>query len=140
VLELPKELGPVQKAFNIAEEGSFIISVKNPDVLSKKSTGESAGLQEKQKATLPTNLKQKFADKRWIAVNPPEFLDYDHAEILFIAASDDLIEEFGKTGEEIEAEEKKDARKVNRETLFKELRLKHKEIGPIEPLLKGRWK
>jgi len=45
VLELPKELGEVQKAFHIHEEGSFIISVKNPK---REAKGFFRGLAKKR--------------------------------------------------------------------------------------------
>lgn len=32
MLELPEEIGEVQEAFNIAKEGSYIVTAKNPTI------------------------------------------------------------------------------------------------------------
>jgi len=135
ILELPSNLGNVQKAFHLHEEGSFIISVKNPE-RSRKGSGFQ-GLNKKAK--FPEHLQDIFHGLSWSPVDPTEFLEYENSEILFIGASDNLIEEFGKTGEIIEKEEKEDVKKITKDSLFKELQLSKKEHPP-EPLFNGRWK
>ena len=70
VLELPEIPGPTQKEFEIKKEASYIVSVKNPDVI---IPGFKAF--EKRKPDYPANIKHKFGDKRWINVEDPELLN-----------------------------------------------------------------
>jgi len=129
VLELPKELSEVQKAFNLDKEGSFILAVKNPDMMFKR---------EGSKPKYPPKLANLFDQKRWIPANPPELLDHRGTEVLFIGAREDLKEEFGATGAKVEEMEKLEHYKINDDKLFMELRLNKAEI-PTDPL-HGKWK
>jgi hypothetical protein len=138
VLELPEEPTGIQKAFNIAKEGSYVISVKNPD-----APGVSFMRKEK-KAEYPEELKKYFVGKtgtqlRFTTNVHPTLLDYEGTEILFISASDDLKEEFGEVGEYIEELEHVDAKKVTSDKLWKELHIKKTDF-PAEPLLQNEWK
>ncbi|KAJ9123194.1 hypothetical protein QFC22_001387 [Naganishia vaughanmartiniae] len=90
---LPQEPGEVQKAFNIASEGSFTLSVKNP----KYGDPPQAGL--KNKAEFPEELQSQMGDLRWHAADPASYLDYPNAEILLIASHTDGITH--DVGEEI---------------------------------------
>jgi hypothetical protein len=63
VLELPDDIGTVQKAFNIQHEGSFIISVKNPDIPSPFGYTTQA-------PDYPKDLTDLFEGKRWRSANP----------------------------------------------------------------------
>lgn len=129
VLELPKELSEVQKAFNLDKEGSFVLALKNPDMMFKR---------EESKPQYPPKLASLFDQKRWIPANPPELLDYKGAEVILIGARQDLKEEFGATGAKVEEMEKMEHYKINDDKLFNELRLNKAEI-PIDPL-HGKWK
>lgn len=80
VLQKPNRLGEVQKDFNLKESDDFLVSVKNPQIPSPPHTG----LSEAQKANYPQALQNKFQDKHFIPLSPPEFLYYPGAEILFI--------------------------------------------------------
>ena len=60
VLELPKEAGPAQDEFDVKEEASYVISVKNPKI----STPGAPGAQKPP--SYPTSLQEKFGDRRWI--------------------------------------------------------------------------
>lgn len=136
VLELPKDIGRVQKAFHIQKEGSYIIAVKNPspDLASRD------GFEPPERAHLPDELLEKFKGKRWIPVVPVSLLDHEHVELIIIGASDDLKEELGSLGQQLEREEEKDARahNLNDNTLFEELHMSKKTHPPL-PLLKGTW-
>jgi len=134
VLELPHEPGEVQKAFNIEKEGSYIIAVKNPSI----PNPPGAGLQPEKKATFPEELAHKFGNKRWIPLNPPTLLDFDGTELLIIAAKEDIVQEFGDKGEELEKDEIEDLKKLTDSSLFEELHL-GKKVHPPEPLLQGTW-
>jgi len=125
VLELPKEIGEVQKAMHIAQEGSMIITVKNPEKTTKKFE-------------YPENLQKLFEGRSYNPVSPPALLDYEGAEIILIGASDDLVAELGEVGEEVERYSELDAKRLTDDKLYKELHLNIKD-HPIEPLRDGTW-
>ncbi|KAI9136486.1 hypothetical protein BKA69DRAFT_146866 [Paraphysoderma sedebokerense] len=142
VLEIPHEPGEVQKAFNVRKEGSFILSVKNPQT----SNPMYAGLGPEKKAHYPEQMEQLFAGRRFIATNPPSFLNFEGCELLFIGSSHDIVEELGSVGEEIKNEEikeeedsginLKDAKSLD-EKVFADLHFKKGQF-PTESL-HGLW-
>lgn len=127
VLELPKKTGEVQDELNIEEQASYIITVKNPE---KGSPG--AGLQKNRNACYPESLQQKFGNKRFSELDPVDFLDYERAEFILIASSDDIKEELGI---ELKAEDES----LTSANIFSDLKL-DKSKRPIKPLLEGEWK
>ncbi|KAI9104502.1 hypothetical protein DFS34DRAFT_196972 [Phlyctochytrium arcticum] len=136
VLSLPETPTEVQKAFNIQSEGSYILSIKNPTVSSAPGTG----LHGPQKAQLPPAFQSLFKQLRFIPANPPALLDFQHTEILLIGASDDVGNELGREGQELEQMEEeahKEIVKLEDEHLFDELRLDKMEFK-TEPLF-GEW-
>jgi hypothetical protein len=127
VLELPEEPGPPQEAFNIAEEGSYILSVKNP---------EHPGLHDAKSAegrpvAFPKRLQQRFRGRRFIGADPPDFLDYAGVELLLVGAASDVIEELG-----VQLESQRETAATAE--IFNDLRLE-KSRQAIEPLLQGEW-
>jgi hypothetical protein len=124
---LPDKPKEVQRALNIEEEASYIISVKNPD----QPSPEGVGLDEDRQADFPKKLQGKFRGRRFADLDPSDFLNYEGAELLFIGATEDVSEGLGI---ELEAEEKSESTAE----IFKDLRLE-KSQHPIEPLLKGEW-
>jgi len=141
VLEVPEKIGAVQHAFNIEHEGSFILTVKNPT--SNASKGLSAG----QKASYPKELQDKFEGKSWMPVEPTKLMDYEGAQLLLIGAKENIVEELGQVGKDLEetaSEEEyelgdRDHRyKLAEEEVFHALHMHHKE-HPAQPLLKGIW-
>lgn len=83
-------------------------------------------------------MQKKFEDKKWTTLTPPTFLDYPGAEILIMSASDDLKDEFGKVGIQLEDDEKFEAETLSSDAVFKELHMNKKE-HPAKPLLSGTW-
>jgi len=134
VLELPHDIGEVQKAFNIDKEGSFIINVKNPDIQS-----DFGGYSSSKNPGFPIELMNKFEGRRWCPVDPVEFLNYENAQVLLIGAAEDVVKDLGKEGEELEEFEKIDEKRLTDDKLFKELHLTKAEHPP-QPLLEGTWK
>jgi hypothetical protein len=127
VLELPEIPGPTQKEFEIRKEASYIISVKNPDVI---IPGFKAF--EKRKPDYPANIKQKFGDRRWIPVEDIDLLNYENTQLLMIGARrKDVEEELG-----IELNEERETE--NTADLFKGLKVKSEQV-PLKPLLKGEF-
>lgn len=73
--------------------------------------------------------------------NPPSLLNYEGVQVVMIGASDDLVEEFGLKGRELEKDEAADVKQAPPEPrrLFDELKItaaERKEI-PTEPLMEG---
>ncbi|KAG2179180.1 hypothetical protein INT43_002030 [Umbelopsis isabellina] len=134
----PKEPGTVQEAFNIEKQASLIISVKNP----QKSNPPQAGLRGYQKPDYPQDLQASFQDRRFIAMATTKYLNYQHCELLFIGATQDLLKELGDVGEDLMEREDKDEFEVQdvgvEDYIFKEMKLA-KEKVPVEPL-QGEWK
>ena len=80
-LTIPSELGEVQKDVGLAEKGSFVLSVKNPQT----STG-SASVQLPNGAEYPKEILEEFGGRAW-APAEPKHLDYDQSSILLIGES-----------------------------------------------------
>lgn len=126
-LELPEKPGVVQRALKIAEEASYVISVKNPE----KGSPPQAGLRSDRKAHYPEKLQKAFAERRFMNVERPELLDYPGAEIMLIGADEDPERELGiRLDPELETAASAD--------IFKELKLNRSE-HPVRPLFEGRW-
>jgi hypothetical protein len=89
------------------------------------------GLDEERQADFPKELQGKFGGRRFADLDPPDFLNYEGAELLFIGAAEDVSEGLGI---ELEAEEESESTAE----IFKDLRLE-KSQHPIEPLLEGEW-
>ena len=126
-LELPARPGEVQRALNIVNEGSYIVSVKNPEA----SSPPGMGLDETRRATFPKHLQERFRGRRFIPVDPPEFLDHEGAEILLVGARQDVYAELGM---------KLDPEKETETTaeIFRDLKLE-RSMHPLTPLFKGKW-
>jgi hypothetical protein len=127
VLELPEQPGPPQEALNIAEEGGYILSVKNPELPSPPGLG----MPEERQAAFPKRLQQRFRGRRFVEVDPPDFLNYEGAELLLVGAASDVAEELSV---QLEAQRETAATAE----IFNDLRLE-KSRQTIEPLLRGDW-
>ncbi len=95
-LELPEHPGEPQQEFNLEQEASYVVSVKNPNVPSPRG----AGLQPSAQADLPKKLERHFhnesgGERRFVDLDPPEFLDHPGVELVFVAASGDPHAELG---------------------------------------------
>jgi hypothetical protein len=86
----------------------------------------------------PEHLMKKFDGKKFHPLNPPSFLDHEKAQIIMIGASDDLRDEFGELGKVLEKEEKKDAKGMKPDAIYKELHLSKNEFPP-QPLFSGSF-
>jgi hypothetical protein len=125
-LELPRRPGEVQQALNILQEGSYIISVKNPEAPSPPGTG----LDERRRARFPRELQERFGGRRFISVDPPDFLDHEGAEIVLIAAKGGVPALGVRLSPRHETEATAE--------IFTELRME-KSLHPVGPLLEGKW-
>lgn len=126
-LELPREPGDVQRALEVKQEGSYIVTVKNP----KRPSPWQAGLREGEKAQYPDELQSKLDGKSFVPADPPALLDYEGAQMVLVAASDNLEEELG-IKLEIEEETPESA------DVLQDLDL-DEEQHPTAPLSQGKW-
>jgi hypothetical protein len=128
-LELPKILGPTQREFEIRKEASYIISVKNPDVIIPRYAAFST---EDKKPNYPKYLKERFGDRRWIDVEDPDLINYENTQVLLIGARKKDVEE--ELGIEINEQRKND----KSADMFKELKIMQEQV-PLKPLLEGKF-
>jgi hypothetical protein len=124
-LERPCEPGEVQRELNIEREASYIIAVKNPQVPPLRRTGRDS-------VALPRNLLDCFGTRRFIPLDPPDYLDYPGIELVLIGAAEDASDELGI---DLEAEVERAAT----HTIFDNLRISQRD-HPIEPLVAGQWR
>jgi hypothetical protein len=135
ILEIPEVPGPTQTEFEIKKEASYIVSVKNPDIVipgyevfSKKSDDGDG-----RKPNYPKQIRDKFGEnRRWINVDDSEILNYENTQLLLIGARKRNVEE--ELGIDID-EEKEDR---NSADIFKELKIRKEEV-PLQPFLKGKF-
>jgi hypothetical protein len=126
-LELPERPGQVQQELNIPVEGSYIITVKNPDV----DAPPGVGLPEEDRADLPQRLRRRFHGRRFIPVDPPDFLDREGTEFILIGADEDVFEELG-----VRLDPQRET--IHTAELFNDLRME-RTAHPLKPLFEGRW-
>jgi hypothetical protein len=81
-LREPRKTNAVQRAFNIAPEAAFVISIKNPD----KSSPPGAGLPEHEEADYPKSLQKSFRGRRF--ADEVKLLDYEGAEFILVGTSE----------------------------------------------------
>jgi len=124
---LPMETGDVQRAFNLVDEASYVVAVKNP----KAAPTPRVALDPVRKAEFPANLLKRFRGRRFINLDSPDFLDHEGAEIVVVGASQHVFDELGL---ELDPEHETGATAA----IFTDLRLE-KSVHPLRPLFEGRW-
>jgi hypothetical protein len=126
-LELPRQTGEAQATFNLDEQASYTISIKNPD----KGSPLGTGLSQEQQVHFPRLLQEKFRDRRFCEADPPDFLNYEGAEFVLIAAAEDVTEELGITLQ-------KENETATSADIFNDLKME-RSVHPLKPLFKGEW-
>jgi len=127
VLELPEKPGEVQHALNIGEDGNYIVNVKNPKTPSPPGTGLDKG---RRVASFPRNLQLRFRGRRFIPLDPPDFLDHEGAEVVLIGAKRSI----SALGLRLPPRRETEATAE----IFTELRME-RSLHPVGPLLEGKW-
>ena len=127
-LELPREPGEAQEELGIREEASYVLAVKNPDA----PTPVGVGLRPRQQADFPRELAERFQGRRFVPVDPPDFLDHEGAKLVLIGAAEDASDEL-----EIRLDPERE--RVETADLFQTLRLRPEE-HPNEPVERGEWR
>jgi hypothetical protein len=126
-LELPEMPGEVQEELNIPEQGSYIITIRNPAM----AAPEGIGLPDEDKPELPNRLQARFRGRRFVPADPPEFLDRESTEFVLIGADEDVSDELDlRLNPEHETMETAE--------IFNELQLEPRE-HPLRPLFEGKW-
>jgi hypothetical protein len=124
VRELPKVPGPAQEEFDVKPEASYVVAVKNPDISTPGAPSPP------EPPAYPPSLKEKFGQRRWIAVDDPALLDYENTQLLLVAAHAEDVEE--ELGIHIDPEHEN----LNSAAICRGLRLSLEREG-VTPLLTG---
>lgn len=118
MLTIPSEVGEVQKDVGLAEKGSFVLSLKNPE-----SSGPSYA-QLPEGPDYPKEFIEEFGGRGWMPV-APKHLDYANAQMLLIGEN---FEDSGNL-EPTSKDEKDDAKETPAEELEK---LEHEDDLRVE--------
>jgi hypothetical protein len=127
-LEFPERPGEAQRELNIEREASYVLTVKNPQAPSPPGIERP----RREKAELPPGLQDRFRGRRFLPVDPPDFLDHPGIEFLLIGAVHDASEELGLN---LDAEVERAAR----HNVFDDLRIGRRD-RPTAPLFAGEWR
>ncbi|KAF1949300.1 tetrapyrrole biosynthesis, uroporphyrinogen III synthase [Byssothecium circinans] len=113
---IPSDLGEVQKDLGLRPQGSFIISVKNPERPGPASTHLPQG------PGFPKEIIQEFRNLAWAKVKP-EYLDYANVQVLLIGEKlDSGTEPTTKDRKHRKEEPKEELEQLEQEN---ELRVEH---------------
>ncbi|KAF2273949.1 tetrapyrrole biosynthesis, uroporphyrinogen III synthase [Westerdykella ornata] len=136
-LTIPEDLGEVQEDLGLRSQGSFIISVKNPERPGPASARLPKGPE------FPKEIIEEFRGLAWTEVKP-KYLDYENAQILLIGENTEKAvhatkanEEQGKEapGEELEQLQYEDELRVQNldgdDTVFVDLKLSKAEYPQV---------
>jgi hypothetical protein len=126
VRELPAEAGDVQKALGILDQQVFRLTIRNPDL----APTQQPGLDDRS-ADFPADLAELFNGQSYLAADPPDFLNYEGAELQLVGLNVHAAEDFGIDADP-EFEEPQSAE------VFNDLHLSRREV-PTAPLFNGRW-
>ncbi|GAA5880191.1 hypothetical protein JCM3774_006081 [Rhodotorula dairenensis] len=107
------ELGPVQTALHIHDEGGFTVQVKSPEAPSTNPAVRNKP--ESKHAKYPEELHKLFKTK-FIPADPPALLDYPGAELLLIASKHTVEQDTSPAAKrELDAEEKELERDIQKQ-------------------------
>jgi hypothetical protein len=118
----------VQRAFHIEKQGRFVLSIKNPEA--PRPAG--IGLDEERKAEFPEELMGRFGARKWIAADPPQFLDDEGAEFVLIGGREEAAGDLAEFDLEPDGEDERSA------DIFAELHLERSD-RTVRPLFEGSW-
>ncbi|KAB2574120.1 Neurofilament medium polypeptide [Lasiodiplodia theobromae] len=120
MLTIPTEIGDVQKELGLRNQGSFVMSVKNPE---RKGP---ASAQLPQGPNFPKEIIEEFRGLAWVSAKP-QYLSYDNVQILLIGEGTD--DSFGHALDP-KSKDQREGKEEPREELEKlehedELRVEH---------------
>ncbi|GAA5988264.1 hypothetical protein JCM10908_002138 [Rhodotorula pacifica] len=112
-LAAPLQLGDVQHALHIHEEGGFTLQVKNPEAPSTNPAVRNKP--ESKQPKYPEELHKLFKTK-FIPADPPALLDYPGAELLLIPSQHTPEQDTSANAKkELDAEEKELERDIEKQ-------------------------
>lgn len=118
IINIPSELGEVQKDLGLQERGSFVASVKNPTQPAPGNASLPKGPE------YPQEILDEFRNLRWKPLEP-KYLDYNNAQFLLIGEShhlDKALEQRPKDEREGNVAPEEEMEKLEGED---EIRIKH---------------
>lgn len=124
--KLPEKRNKVQAEFEIEDEASYVLSVKNPEV----GSPSYAGLSKDRTADFPKHLRERFEGRRWIGADPTDLLDYEGAEILLIGAQENVPD--------VTRDDLQPGRTRKTSEILRKLHIRKSEV-PVRPLFEGEW-
>jgi len=140
MLTIPSELGTVQEELGLAQQGSFGLSLKNPEAPGPANASLPQG------PGWPEELQKEFRGLRWMPAQP-KHLEYANAQMLLIGEGHGDVEKAGEKQEEgkesvveeMEKLEEEDTERVQGlkgdDAVFKDLKISHEEY----PKLQTSW-
>eukprot|EP00879_Flechtneria_rotunda_P002686 GHRR01002892.1.p1 GENE.GHRR01002892.1~~GHRR01002892.1.p1 ORF type:complete len:474 (+),score=214.49 GHRR01002892.1:199-1620(+) len=138
-LDLPQQPGEAQKVLGIKEEGSLVISAKNPSQKGRPGI-PSAGPEPQY----TDEQKEQFGSRSWIGVEDKSLLDVAGTELLLIGAKDDPVGtgELGAAGDlmqQVSDEEKEEGQQQQEQGLKEALEPSQQQDAiPIGPAVTGQ--
>lgn len=99
MMTIPKDPGEMQEDIGLRSKGSFVMSLKNPEV-----KGPSYATLP-QKAEFPDDMIKEFRGRGWMPAEP-KHLDYPNAQILLIGESFDSSHALDPTSKDEKSEQK----------------------------------
>lgn len=135
MLTVPQEIGDVQEDVGLSDQGSWVLSTKNPE----SSSPANASLP--QGPDYPKEIMEEFGSRGWLPTRP-DHLEYANAQILLIGESSGLDavngEKDGKKEtpqEEIEKLEHEDELRIEHmqgdDTVFADLGISKKDYPKV---------
>jgi hypothetical protein len=93
VYALPPARRPpeAERLFNLRLEAGYIVAVRNPDAPAPPGTG----LPRARRPVLPPDLRSRFGDRRWLAVDDPALLNHEGVELVLIGADEHVAADLG---------------------------------------------
>ncbi|KAJ5119791.1 hypothetical protein N7448_010460 [Penicillium atrosanguineum] len=140
VLTIPAEPGEIQNSFGIHQQGSWIVSSKNP-----KYPGP-AFAQLPKDPEYPAPVLEKFGDLRWIPLEP-ELVEYPNAQFLMVGEAQGSLGKAAtaegnkepheqEPGQELEKLEKENEHRVEAlqgdQTIFQDLGMHGKKYATLQ--------
>ena len=127
VLELPAKPGEVQIELKIPPQGSFALSIKNPESPSRPGVG----LRDDQEAHYPKARQREFRGRRF-ATEDVGLLDFEGAEFVLVGARLD-------PEQELQIDLPAEHETQSTADIIRQLHIDRRR-HPIEPLLRGQWR
>ncbi|KIW75045.1 hypothetical protein Z517_11816 [Fonsecaea pedrosoi CBS 271.37] len=116
IVNIPSEIGEIQKDFGLKQRGSFVTSIKNPEQPPLGNQNVPQG------PKYPQEIIDEFRGLRWKPLEP-KYLDYDNAQFLMIGEDyEKATEQRPKDERENNAAPEEEMEKLEGED---EIRIKH---------------